>query len=174
MYLFSQKCIRVRILSSLLNVFSPAATYVSSDSAPYTDELFIENRDLCEFPRHVLVNFNFVLLKSQFRSNILLKSGQDFVFSQMTKIWNSQMTTASHTCRHEIYRFCFARCLHLASSFIGVNTKIILFYSIVLFIIRILCCEQTSSSITFYQKILGLHGVNSAKRKSVTCACIDS
>ena len=66
--------------------FSPAASYVSGDSAPYTDELFIKNRDLREFPRHVLVNFNFVLLKSQFRSNILLKSGQDFAFSQTTKI----------------------------------------------------------------------------------------
>ena len=64
-------------------------SYVSGDSAPYTDELFIdipENRDLREFSRHVLVNFNFVLWKSQFRSNILLKSGQDFAFSQTTKI----------------------------------------------------------------------------------------
>ena len=53
-----------------------------------TDELFIdipENKELREFPRHVLVNFNFVLLKSQFRSNILLKSGQDVAFSLTAK-----------------------------------------------------------------------------------------
>ena len=86
MYLFSQKFIRVRInivIFAHCGVFSPATSYVSGDSAPYTDDLFI---DIREFPRHALVNFNFVLSKSQFRSNILLKSGQDFAFSQTTKI----------------------------------------------------------------------------------------
>ena len=43
-------------------------------------ELFVdipENKDLREFPRHVLENFHFVLMESRFRSNILLKSGQN-------------------------------------------------------------------------------------------------
>ena len=54
-----------------------------------TDELFIdipENKDLCEFVRYVLVKFNYLLLESQFSSNILLKSGQDFAFSLTAKI----------------------------------------------------------------------------------------
>ena len=54
-----------------------------------TFELFVnipENKDLREVSRNILVNCNFVLMESQFCSNILLKSGQDFAFSLMTKL----------------------------------------------------------------------------------------
>lgn len=40
-----------------------------------------KNNDFHEFPRQLFENLNFVLLKSQFHSNILLKSGHDFAFS---------------------------------------------------------------------------------------------
>ena len=94
---------QVRILSSWLNVFSSAASNASGIQL-HTPQLFVdipENKDFREFPRHVLVNFHFMLLESQFHSNILLKSGQDFALSLTAKIQNLQMIMAS--CRHESY-----------------------------------------------------------------------
>ena len=115
-----------------------------------TDELFVdipENKDLGKVLRHVLVNFYCVLMESPFRSNILLKSGQDFTFSLTAKIQNSQMIMAS-TILHRICSFLFRSPSSFGFLLRCSLYQIIMFYTIFLFIIHILCCERTSASIT--------------------------